>query len=74
MPIMSKDECGTLNKMKTKSRLSIALLVTALLCCWRVALVAQTAPPKDGRYFERQAVQAYRNKDFSAYLANLKIR
>ena len=57
--------------MKTKSRPLIGLLAIALLWCWRVPLNAQTAP-QDGRYFERQAVQAYRNKDFPAYLANLQ--
>lgn len=34
---------------------------------------AQNEPPKDGRFYEREAVKAYRSKDFKAYLENLKM-
>lgn len=34
---------------------------------------AQNEPPKDGRFYEREAVKAYQNKDFKAYLENLQM-
>lgn len=36
-------------------------------------LFAQTEATKDARFYEREAVKAYQNKDYKAYLENLKM-
>ena len=49
-------------------------LITGVLFCALTStrLFAQDDAPKDVRYYTQQAVQAYRAKDFAAYLSNMK--
>ncbi len=55
--------------MKTKN----FFLFVVIFLLVSISLSAQTEPPKDGRFYEREAVKAYQNKDFKAYLENLKM-
>lgn len=63
--------------MKTNDRRGSASTLWALrvavcaLACFAVAF-AQNGAKKDARYYEQQAVSAYREKNYSAYLENMK--
>jgi hypothetical protein len=54
--------------MKTKNLFLFAVVFLTI----SFSSIAQTEPPKTGRYYEREVVKAYRNKDFKGYLENLK--
>lgn len=50
--------------------LAVVLMATVLVSITLTALAQE--PPRDGRYYERQALIAYRAKDFAAYMTNLE--
>lgn len=49
------------------------LSMVCVLSLAGVLTLAQQAPPKDGRYYESLARQAYQQKDYQAFLANMKL-
>lgn len=48
-----------------------AVLMAVVIASTALTTLAQD-PPRDGRYYERQALIAYRAKDFAAYMTNLE--
>jgi hypothetical protein len=58
----------------TPSRRKIFFLVFLCvhLICGAIVSGAQTDEPKDGRYYESLARKAYQEKDYAAFLANMK--
>lgn len=53
----------------------VVRLALSLLVCFaalQVGSFAQESQPKDGRYYEQQAIRAYREKNYAAFLENMK--
>ncbi len=47
-------------------------VAAVLLCLCLTIILAQENQPKDGRYYEAQARQAYQKKDYASFLENMK--
>lgn len=66
--------------MRTVKRSALKLVVVclalSLLVCsaplQAVSFAQGESQPKDGRYYEQQAIRAYRDKNYSAFLENMK--
>jgi hypothetical protein len=50
------------------------VMTAAVVLCLYAAgsVLAQESQPKDGRYYEAQARQAYQKKDYASFLENMK--
>ena len=62
---------GTNDRRGSASTLRALLVAMCALVCVAFAF-AQDGVKKDARYYEQQAVNAYREKNYSAYLENMK--
>jgi hypothetical protein len=64
--------CTNLNRrmMVALARLCVLLSLAATMS---LAQQEQPVAPKDGRYYESQARKAYQEKDYSAFLSNMKM-
>ena len=59
--------------MRRNSFLRCVLRLIIALTAFQFSVTAQPGePPKDSEFYEKQAIQAYRNKDFAAFLENMK--
>ncbi|HEY0375713.1 MAG TPA: hypothetical protein VGC87_02015 [Pyrinomonadaceae bacterium] len=63
--------------MQQRARLSHffvrrVMMAAVVLCLCLTVILAQENQPKDGRYYEAQARQAYQKKDYASFLENMK--
>ena len=51
---------------------NILYAFSVLILVFHISVSAQIAPPKDSKFYERQAIKAYQAKDLPAFLENMK--